>query len=62
MYVWYRIALKDPKIPFPNFWLAAKSRAELDALLKKKGYTEIESIKEDPDFPACLDKPADRLK
>ena len=33
-----------------------------DALLKKKGYTEIESIKEDPDFPACLDKPVDRLK
>tara|TARA_R110002060_G_scaffold9774_1_gene14683 strand:- start:175 stop:348 length:174 start_codon:yes stop_codon:yes gene_type:complete len=52
---WYRITLKKPNLPH-GFWLGAKDRDSLESLLKKKGYTEIESIKEDPDFPESLNK------
>lgn len=50
---WYKITLKKPNLP-PSFWLGAKDRGSLDTLLEKKGYTEIESIREDPTFPECL--------
>ena len=57
MKIWYRIE-RDTH----GFWLAAEDREELDKLLEKKGYTDIVSIKEDPNFPACLSKPADRAR
>ena len=48
---WYRIELKTH-----GFWLAAEDRTTLATLLEEKGHTEIESIKEDPEFPECLNK------
>lgn len=50
MYIWYRIEIKTH-----GFWLAAKDRKALDKLLEKKGHTDILSIKEDPNFPQCLE-------
>ena len=57
MYIWYRVEIKTH-----GFWLAAKDKEALKELLEEKGYTDIQSIKEDPNFPACLDKPIDNLK
>ena len=54
---WYRIEVKTH-----GFWLAAKDRATLEALLLKKGYAEIESIKVDPEFPECLNKKDEKEK
>jgi len=57
MYIWYRVEIKTH-----GFWLAAKDKEALKELLEEKGYTDIQSIKEDSNFPACLDKPIDNLK
>ncbi len=48
---WYRVKVKTHA-----FWLAAKDRVTLEALLEEKGYTEVESVKEDPEFPECLNR------